>query len=893
MPDWKREIRRRLAGEQLEPPREAAIVEELAQYLDDCYAELLVGGATEADARRQTLTELSGSEMLQRELRRGERRVNPEPIVPGTNRRTNMIADLWQDIRFGARMLRTQPGFTLIVVLTLALGIGANTAIFSVVNAVMLRPLPFVNADRLVRLRESNPERGWPSYSVSHPNFLDWRARTQSFEALAATDSTNLNLNTGGDIEVVGGATITADFLPALGVAPLFGRNFLPEEDRPGGNTRVVLLAHGFWLRRFGADPGIVGKTVTINDNSFTVVGVLPESFTWARSEMFIPLAPDPARSRGDHRLTVIGRLKPGVAWERALADMNTIAQQLAQQFPESNKGWSVVGQKFYDWIVPEQSRRSLLVFAGAVIFVLLIACSNVANLMLARASARQKEMAIRVALGAGRFRIIRQLMSEALLLALLAGALGLLVTVWTVEALQTMNLAILPRLNELSVDGRVVAFGLLISLLTVVIFGLFPALQAARPDVHETLKEGGRSGGGGRGRQRVRGALVIIEVALSVALLIGAGLLLRSFSKLQEIKPGFEPNNLLTMRISLSRNRYQGDQEAWAFYTRLLQETKALPGVRDAALTSAVPLAGTGNTSSEIQLPGKAATPDGSQPSAGWRVVSPGYFRTLGVPLRGRDFNERDTAESQPVAIISEEMAQRYWPGEDPLGKTVIMDSLEKKERAIIGIAGDLRSFGLDTEPGAMIYAPTAEVARGIQSRLVVRTRAEPTAQTSAVRGVLRSIDANVPIYDIQTVEQLLYDSLGARRFNMFLLGSFAGVALLLASVGLFGVMAYLVSQRTHEIGIRRALGARPRDVFRLIIGRGLLLASIGAAIGLVAAFGLARFLEALLFQVKPTDTLSFTVAPALLLGVALLACYAPARRAMKVDPLVALRCE
>jgi putative ABC transport system permease protein len=890
--DWRPEIRRRLANLQLEPTREAAIVEEIAQYLEDCYTELLTDCTTEAEAHQQTLSELSGHELLQRELRRVEWQITQAPIVPGTNRRTNMIADLWQDLRFGARMLLKQPGFTLIVILTLALGIGANTAIFSVVNAVMLRQLPFANADRLVRLRESNPERGFLSWDVSHPNFLDWRTRNQSFEAMAATDGTNLNLNTGADIEVVGGATITADFLPVLGVAPVLGRNFLPEEDRPGGNTRVVLLAHGFWQRRFGSDSGIVGKTLTINDNTFTVVGVLPESFTWARSEMFIPLAPDPARSRGDHRLTVIGRLKPGVAWERALADMNTIAQQLAQQFPESNKGWSVAGQKFYDWIVPEQSRRSLFVFVGAVIFVLLIACSNVANLVLARASARQKEMAIRVALGAGRFRIIRQLMSEALLLALLAGTLGLLVAVWAVEALQTMNPAVLPRLNELSVDGRVVAFGLLFSLLTGVLFGLFPALQAARPDVHKTLKEGGRSGGAS-GRQRVRSALVIVEVALSVALLIGAGLLLRSFSKLQEIKPWFEPNNLLTMRISLPRSRYQGNQEAWKFYTRLLQETKALPGVRDAALTSAVPLAGTGNASSEVQIPGRAAAPEGSQPAAGWRVISPGYFRTLGVPLRGRDFDERDTAESQPVAIISEEMARRYWPGEDPLGKTVIMDSLGKKSRAIIGIAGDLRSFGLDAEPGALIYAPTAEIARGIQSRLVVRTRAEPTAQTSAVRGVLRSIDANVPIYDIQTVEQLLYDSLGSRRFNMFLLGSFAGVALLLASVGLFGVMAYLVSQRTHEIGIRLALGARPRDLFRLVIGRGLLLASIGAAVGLAAAFGLARFLGTLLFQVRPTDALSFTAAPVLLLGVALLACYVPARRAMKVDPLVALRRE
>jgi putative ABC transport system permease protein len=801
---------------------------------------------------------------------------------------------LLQDLRYGARMLLKNPGFTLIVLLTLALGIGANTAVFSAVNAVMLRQLPFANPDRLVRLNESNPERGWPTFSVSQPNFLDWRARNQTFEALAATIGENFNLNAGGEIEVVQGASVTADFLPVLGVTPALGRNFLPEEDRPGGNTRVALVTHGFWQRRFGGDRAIVGKTLTISDNTFTVVGVLPESFNWGvRNELFTPLAPDPASNRGNHNLQVIGRLKPGVTWEHARADLNTIARQLAQQYPESNNGWSVTGQKFYDWIVPEQSRRSLLVFAGAVIFVLLIACSNVANLLLARAAARQKEMAIRMALGAGRGRIIRQLFCEALLLALVAGGLGLLVALWMVEAFKTLNPATLPRLNELSIDGRVLAFSLLISLATGALFGLFPALQASRPDVHETLKDGGRSSGGASGRQRVRGALVIAEVALSVALLIGAGLLLRSFAKLQDVELGFRPENLLTMRINLPRNRYSGDQESWAFYTRLLRETKALPGVQDAALTSSVPLSGLGNTGGEVQIPGRAAAPDGSQPSAAWRVVSPGYWRTLGIPLRGRDFDERDTAESQPVTIISEEMARRYWPGEDPLGKPVTLRSLGNKTYTIIGVAGDIRSLRPETEPGPTVYVSTAVMARAIQSRLVVHTRTEPAAQTAAVRGVLRSIDANVPVIDIQTVEQLLYDSLGSRRFNMFLLGSFAAVALLLASVGLFGVMAYLVSQRTHEIGIRLALGARPRDVFRLVIGRGMLLALVGAAVGLVAAFGLARFLDTLLFQVKPTDALAFTVAPVLLLGVALLACYVPARRATKVDPMVALRCE
>src|SRR5262245_14386041 len=801
---------------------------------------------------------------------------------------------LLQDLRFGARMLLKNPGFTVIVLLTLSLGIGANTAIFSVVNTVMLSQLPFKNADRLVRLNESNPERGWPTFSASAPNFLDWRARNQTFEAMAATTGANFNLNAGGDVEVIRGAVITADFLPVLGVSPALGRNFLPEEDRPGGNTRVALITHGFWQRRFGGDPGVVGKTLTINDNPFTVVGVLPDSFTWggARNEVFAPLAPDPARSRGDHRLTVIGRLKPGGALERALADLNTVAQQLSQQYPESNKGWSVVGQTFYDWIVPAERRRALLVFAGAVIFVLLIACSNVANLMLARGAVRRKEISIRMALGAGRFHIVRQLLAEALLLALIAGGLGLLVAVGVVEALKTMNPANLPRLDELSVDGRVMAFGLMISLVTGVLFGLFPALQASRPDLNETLKEGARGSGGGAGGQRVRGALVIAEVALSVALLIGAGLLLRSFWKLQDVKPGFEPNHLLTMRINLPRSRYRDNQAAWSFYSRLLEELRSLPGAQSVALTNSAPMSG-GATSGAVHIPGRPDAPDASRPSAAWRLVSPGYHRTMGIPLRGRDFDERDTADSPPVTIISEGAARRFWPGEDPIGKTILLGGATGKPFTIIGVAGDVRYIGLDSEPAPMTYIPTAFLATWNPMQLVVRTRAEPTSQTSAARSALRSIDANVPAYDIQTLERRLSDSFGSRRFSMFLLGSFAVVAMLLASVGLFGVMAYLVSQRTREIGVRLALGARPRDVVRLVIGRGMSPALIGTAAGLAGAFGLARFLETLLFQIRPTDALVFTFAPALLLGVALLACYAPARRATKVDPMMALRSE
>lgn len=801
---------------------------------------------------------------------------------------------LLQDLRYSLRMLFKNPGFTLIALFTLAFGIGANTAIFSVVNTVMLRPLPFRNADQLVRLYESNPERGLPTLGVSQRNFLDWRARNQTFVGMAATTTASFNLNAGGDIEVIRGTLITADFLPVLGVSPALGRNFLPEEDRPGGNTRVALISHEFWQREYGGEPGIVGRTLMINDNPFTVVGVLPESFVWSPgpNKLFVPLAPDPAGNVDDHRLLVIGHLKPGVNLEQALTDMNIIAQQLANQYPETNKGWRVGGRRIYDWFISEGNRRSLLVLISAVIFLLLIACSNVANLFLARVTDRQKELSIRMALGAGRFRIIRQLLFEALLLALIAGGLGLLIALWAVKGLQTMNPIGWPRLDELSVDGRAPAFSLLISFVSAALFGLFPALQASRPDLNETLKEGGRSSGGAKGRQRMRGALVIVEVALSVTLLIGAGLLLRSFSKLQDVKLGFEPDHLLTMRINLPRGRYRENMESWNFYARLLQECKALPGVRNAALTSHVPMSG-GYTSSEAQIPGRGVAPDDSMASTIWRNISPGYLRTLGIPLRGRDFDERDTAESQPVTIISEEMARRYWPGEDPLGKTVILRSFGKKPFTIIGVAGDIRAFRFDWEPEPMAYVPTTAMATWNPMSLVVRTRAEPMAQTPAVRGVLRSIDANVPVYEIRTVGQLLYDSLGSRRFNIFLLGSFAGVSLILASVGLFGVVAYLVSQRTHEIGVRLALGARPYDIFKLVIGRGMLLALVGLGVGLAAAFGLARFLESLLFQVKPTNAFVFTVAPTLLLGVAVLACYTPARRAMNVDPMIALRYE
>ena len=891
MPEWKSDIRKRLASLKLEPARENEIVEELAGHLEDRYQEMLSSGLGRNEAELATRAELN--DLLVKELNRIERKFGAEPFALGA-RRINMLGNLWQDLRYGLRLIRKNPGFSAVVVLTLAVGIGANTAIFSVVNAVMLRSLPFGDPDRLVRINESNPERGWPIFSASHPNFLDWRERNQTFDAIAATSGVSANVGTPGQIEVVRGSAVTVDFLTVLGTSPLMGRNFLPEEDKPGGNTRVVILTHGSWQRRFGGAPDVVGQTLTINDNAFTIVGVLPESFGWGTGsnfELLLPLAPDPQRSRGDHRLLVIGKLKHGVSAELALADLNTIAAQLADQFPESNKGWSVGAQSFYDWLVPEQIRRSLLLFLGAVGFVLLIACSNVANLMLARATARQKEISIRIALGAGRWRIASQLLVEALSLAMIAGIAGLGVAWLAMKALKAMDAGDVPRLDELSMDGRVLGFSLLISLLTGVLFGLVPAVHAARTNLNEMLKEGGRSVTGGRARQRIRSLLVTVEVGLSVALLVSAGLLLRSFWRLQDVNPGFKSDHLLTMRINLPRNRYPQNPQAWGFYKRFMEEVGALPGVESVGVTSGLPMSG-GGTAGEVRIEGKPAT-DGSPSSADWRIVSPGYFRTMGIPLRGREFEERDNGDAPQVTIISEEMARRYWPGEDPIGKSVTLVSFGNTPFTVIGVAGNVRTVALDSDANPMAYTSTPFAASWNPMNFAIRTSGDPASQVAAVRSTLASIDPNIAVYEIRTADEILAGTLGSRRFTMFLLAVFAGVALLLACVGLFGVMAYLVSQRTHEIGVRLALGARPGDVFRLVIGRGMALASIGSALGLGGAWAIGRFLETMLFQVKPTDPITLASAPVVLLVVALLACYVPARRAMKVDPMVALRYE
>jgi putative ABC transport system permease protein len=897
MRDWRQEVRTRLDDLRVDPTRHASIVEEVAQHLDERYRGLLASGLPPADADAAVMDELRDAERLRRGVQHVERRAQQQPIVPGGSAaRHSWIDTLWQDVRYGARTLWRAPAFSIVAVLTLAVGVGATTAIFAVVNAVVLRPLPYADSERLVRLWESNPARGWPTFSASHPNFLDWQAQARSFSGLAAAANAGFTLSEGGSAEIVRAFAASAEFLPVLGVTPAIGRSFRPEEDRPGGNTRVVLIAHSFWQRRFDGDPSAVGRTVTLDNVPYAIVGVLPESFGIAgvRPDVIVPLAPDPARARGDHRLVVVGRLRPGVTIDEARTEMQMIAARLAQQFPSSNGGWSVLIRSFYEWLVPPETSRSLAIMMGAVLMVLLIACGNAASLLLARASARQREFAIRSAVGAERARIVQQWLIEALLLGVMAAAAGIGLAWLTTRIVVYGSPTVLPRLDELSIDVSVVWFGIVTSLTASALFGLAPALQASR-DPGSLLKDGARGASGGRARQRVRAALVIAEVALSVSLLIGAGLLIRSFWRVQQVHPGFDIDQTVTMRITLPRSTYDTPPKSRQFYERLLERISTTPGVMAVATSSGVPLT-TGNTSTELTVPGRTP-PDGAQASATWRNVSPGYFKALGIPLRGRDFEPADSpADGSPhrnVTIVSEELARRYWPNEDALGKTLIIHSFRREPFTVIGVAGNVRSFGLETDAPPMVYGSALTFSQWNPMSLVVRSQGDPGSPVPAIRAAVRDIDPGVPVYEVRLLTELLDSSMGARRFNMYLLGCFAATALALACVGLFSVLAYLVSQRTRDIGIRMALGATRRDVFRLVLGQGFTLAGIGCVLGIAGGAAAGRVLRGLLFSVGQTDPVTFAVMPLLLLGIALLACYAPARRAMRVDPLVALRAE
>jgi predicted permease len=818
--------------------------------------------------------------------------------------------EMFQDLRYGLRILRQRPGFTLVAVMALALGIGANTAIFSVVNAVLLRPLPYDEPERLVWLWENNPPRA-DRMGISLLTFRDWKEQSRSFAHIGASRVVNFTLTGTDQPERLLGAQVNAEVFQAIGVKPLAGRTFLPEEDRPGG-SRVAVLSHGLWQRKYGSDPELVGKTLTLGGAGYTVIGIMPPEYSLIAggTELWVPLGQfvnQLPQERGNHVLPVVlARLNRGVTLEGASVEMNNIARRLGELYPE-NKGSGVT-------IIPVQEqmvsniRPLLLVLAGAVGFVLLIACANVANLLLARAATREKEIAIRIALGAGRIRILRQLLTESVLLSLLGGAAGLLLAAWGTRLLIAslpLNVS-LPRQSEIGLDAHVLAFTIIVSLLSALLFGLMPAFRAARTNLNASLKEGGRQTGGGS--SRAGRMLVIAEVALTLVLLIGAGLMLNSFARLSAVDPGFITERVLTMRFTLSILRYPERQQWTSFYERLLERVAQLPGVESAGLTSAVPLTIGGGGDATVIAEGQPFPKSAAETTqAFFQTISPDYHHTMGIRLlNGRYFNSLDTENSAPVVVIDETLARRFWPNEDPIGKRLSFENrgtfedLRPTWREVVGVVrhvvrNNLDGQGLDF---VQLYVPLRQLAFWHQESrppmgLVVRSTVEPTALTAAIRGQVQAIDKDIPIYNVNPMEQVVADSLAQRRISTWLLGTFASVALLLAAIGIYGVIATSVSQRRHEIGIRMALGATRRDVLRLVMGQGLRLVVIGVVLGLAGGAAFSQALSGMLFGHSPFDLVTYVGVSVFLIVIASVAIFLPARRAANTNPMVALRPE
>jgi putative ABC transport system permease protein len=801
---------------------------------------------------------------------------------------------LLKDIRYGIKSLARHPGFTAIAVITLALGIGANTAIFSVVNTVLLRPLPFDDPERIVWLWDTQPQL--PKAPASLPDFLDWKEQNRSFEHLAAYQSGNMFLDAGDGNSDTRVGLVTPEMFSVFHVWPILGRTFTDEETLPG-RFRVAVLSHSMWQNRFGSDPSVSGRTIQLNGTAYTIIGVMPAGFSYPeRAELWRPLAIDPAKlDRGPHYLHVVGRLKPGVTLAQAQADMSTIAARLAQQYPEKIAGHGVKLARLTDVVVGDVS-LALFVLLGAVGFVLLIACANLANLMLARVGARQKEIAVRTALGASRLRIVRQLLTESIMLAIGGGAVGLLLAIWAVSWVVSLSADTIPRVHEISVDPRVAGFTLLVSVVTGVLFGLAPAIQVSRPDLTDALKESGRTTAGLR-RNRLRSALVVSEVALSLVLLVGAGLMIRSFAKLNQVDPGFSPARVLTLGVTLLRSKYPEDEQVAQLFPQIFERAATAPGVESAGAISDLPLSGS-STGDYFTIEGRPAIAKEAEPLTEYRVVTPRYFESIGIPLlSGRDLAQTDTRRSPNVVVINDAFARRHFAGENPLGHRLKLQGQERDPLLIVGVVGNVRDIGLDEQPTPEAYVPflqdplSPDYQRSMT--IVARTNSDPNAIAGPLRAALTSVDKGLPVYAFKPMTEYLRDSLARRRFNLILLSVFSGVALVLAAVGIYGVISYGVTQRTHEMGIRMALGAQPRDVLKLIVRQAMVLTLAGVGIGLLASLALTRLMKGLLFSVSVTDPLTFVVIALLMILVALLACLIPARRATKVDPLVALRYE
>ncbi|MGA9769118.1 MAG: ABC transporter permease [Blastocatellia bacterium] len=809
------------------------------------------------------------------------------------------MENLLKDVRYGIRVLLKSPGFTAVALLALTLGIGANTAIFSVVNTVLLRPLAYKDADRLMTVWET--QQSVDKESASIPNFNDWRAQNQSFDDMAAAWRNNLNITGSGEPERLLGRMVTSNFLSVLGVQPQLGRDFSSEDER-AGSAPTVIISNGLWQRRFGSNPDIIDSQITLNDTSFTVIGVLSPAFHfYTPADVFAPISFMPERlrqAREEHGgVITVARLKSNVTPEQALADLNNIAASLEIQYPKTNSTNRVLITPIYEDMVGD-IKPSLFILLGAVAFVLLIACANVANLLLARAAARQKEIAIRTALGATRARVVRQLLTESIVLSLLGGALGLLVALWGADLLYSAMPNNVPWIKDIGLDKTVLVFTLTVSMFTGIIFGLVPALGASNPDLNETLKEGGR--GSTAARSRARSALVVAEVALALILLIGAGLMLRSFARVNKLDPGFDAQNLLTMQVLLSPTRYSEDSKARAYYDQIIERVGSLPGVESAALSTSVPLNGATVTGFSIEGPAQGSISD--LPLTVQSATSAKYLATMGIPLlKGRYFDEQDTVKTPLVAIIDESFARDFFPDSDPLGRLIFLDQTIKLR--IVGVVGHVRHLGFETDEQSKIryqmYTAFAQIPEpwyarvGQNMQLAVRTRTDAKSLIAAVRGQVLEVDHDQPVYNIKTMQQLIADTISEKRFAMLMLGIFATVAVILAAVGIYGVMSYAVTQRRREIGIRMALGAQSSDVLRLVVSHGFKLALTGVGLGLTGAFLLTRLMSSLLYGVSATDPATFAVTSVILTGVALGACFIPARRATKVDPMVALRYE
>ena len=894
MPDWKEEIRKQLATLKLAPARESAIVEELAQHLDDCYEESLAEGASEHEAYRTALAELSESEIWTEELRHVERQDAPEPIVLGTNRRRNFLADIGEDLRFGTRMLRKQPGFTLTVVLTLALGIGANTAVFSVVNTILLRPLPYKDARQLVSVMELQGQGCCAMFSPGE--FVDYQSQTQAFTEMAAYRLMSFALTGQGEPEQLNGLIVSANYFSVLGVMAQHGRVFEPT-DGLAGAPRVAVISNDFWQTQFGGDPNVIGRTLTLSGEPVTLIGVMPRGFQdttqdterqiWLNPHQVVPdwqlnsSSVDLLSMRTTGYLWGIARLKPNVNLPQAQAELDTIAARLQQPYPR--RATSLQEQMVGD------VRPILWLLLGAVSLVLLIACANVTGLMLTRATERAKEIAIRTALGASRAQIIRQLLVESLLLAGLGGLGAWLLAVWSVQVMVASGLREIPRLYEVGVDYRVFAFTLTVSVLTGLVFGLIPALAAGKLDLNVTLKEGTRSVT--TGRNWLRQTLVVSEVALALVVLLGAGLLVNSFTRLLRVKPGFNPQHLLTMRIGLTDERYRKSKDKKQLVNTLSASLEALPGVESVGFGDDLPIAGT-DSHTMLKIKDQPLAQPNELVAVGLHVISPHYFDSLGARLlKGRAFTERDVSGAPSVYIINETLARRFWPNEDPLGKQIRYNDKDPWGE-IVGVVEDTKYDGLHLDSTPHLFEPYQQNAWQFLS-ITIRSQLDQATLLPAVRRELKAIDPNLPVSNAKTMEAVMAQSLAMRRFVLLLFSLFAGLALLLASVGIYGVLSASVAQRTREMGIRRALGATTRDVWRLVVGQGMRLVLFGLVVGFISALALNRFIEKLLFGVRSKDPLTYGVIGVVFIGVGLLACWVPARRATKVDPLIVLRSE